>query len=743
MGSINAVIWCLAYIVGLLMAAVPLGGAIAFLVGIMLAIALPKFKPGFTTRVWIIAGIIALLAGFYLQIRTPQPNANDISQFIADKSQEVTVQGVVEELPRLTRSQKSQVWLSVTALEGRDRQVTGKLYVTLPQKDGQDLYPGQAIAIQGFLYKPKPMMNPGGFDFQKFLARQGSFAGLRGEAIRQLDPNQKPKWGWWMIRQKIVRSHLKQLGDREGALVSAMVLGSRAVDIPFDIKDDFARIGLSHALAASGFQVSLILSIVLMLTKRLPTRMQVSCGAIALIVFLCLTGMQPAVVRAVLMGFAVLLGLTFDRKVKSLNSLLLVATTLLFANPIWIWDLGFQFSFLATLGLLVTVPTLSKWLDWLPTIIVPAIAVPIAAFLWTLPIQLYNFGVVSPYSIPANIAATLFISFISIGGVISAIFNLVLPFVGDFIAPVLYFPTHWLIAGVQFCCRLPGNLYAVGAISIVVTIALYALICLPWFQPKYQRQWWILLLIGVAIVFVPAAYLRANLLQVTAISAGRDPILVIQDRGRIGLINSGDSAIVGFTVLPFLRKQGVNQIDWAIAAHSTTSNGWSLLAEQVPIRNLYELANAKKSAIDPEALQFIQAKPTQLVAGQTLKLGAIAVRPLSSEPAIVQIQIDQKRWLWMREIPTVEQRKALPQDKLTENQVLWWSGRKVHPKLLKILQPETAIAYSSKINSETLTHLALRQTQVYETDQEGAVQWTPQQGFKTTLELSAADASLL
>lgn len=745
MGSRNAVIWCLAYIVGLLMAAVPFGGAIVLICGIIAAITLPKLKPGYTiARVWIIAGMIGLLAGFYLQFRTPQPSVHDISKFISDKPQQVTVQGTVEELPRLTRSQKSRVWLNVTRLE--DRPVEGKLYVTLPQKDGRDLYPGQAIAITGSLHKPKPAMNPGGFDFQKFLAREGSFAGLRGESIRQLDPNQIPKWGWWMIQQKIVRSHLKQLGDREGALVSAMVLGSRAVDIPFDIKDDFARIGLSHALAASGFQISLILSIILILTKHFPKLLQISCGAIGLIVFVGLAGMQPAVARAALMGSVVLLGILVDRKTKPLNSLLLVAVILLMMNPTWIWDLGFQFSFLATLGLLVTVPTLTKCLDFLPTILVPAIAVPIAAFIWTLPVQLYNFGIVSPYSIPANIASTLFISFISIGGVISAILNLTLPVVGDFAAPVLYFPTHWLIAGVQFCCQLPGNIYAVGAISIFVMLVLYGLICLPWFQPNYQKQWWLLLLIGVGIVFLPAAYFRANLLQVTAISAGRDPILVIQDHGRIGLINSGDTPSVGFTVLPFLRKEGVNQIDWAIAAHPGTSDGWTLLTERTPIRNLYEIANSKKPAIDKEALQIIEkqkGKHTQLVPGQTMNVGAIAIHPLSSEPTIIQIRIGKNRWLWLRDVPNVEQRKALPQEYLTENQVLWWSGKKLHPKLLSILKPETAIAYASKVNSDTLMHLALRQANVYETDQEGALQWTPQQGFKTTSELNAADASLL
>jgi competence protein ComEC len=735
MRSTSAVIYCLAYIVGLLISGIHFGGAIAVVGSVIAAGLIPRWKSGFTNRLtWVIAGAIALFAGFYLQLRTPQPSPHDISRLISETSKEVTVQGRVEELPRLTRSGRLQVWLSVTHLTSTNQKVGGKLYVTLTQKDGRDLYPGQAIALTGSLYKPKPAMNPGGFDFQKYLAQEGAFAGMQGQSIQQLEPTQHPQWGVWMIPQKIARSHLAQLGSSEGALVSAMVLGNRVVDIPFEIKDAFARIGLSHALAASGFQVSLILSIVLLLTRRLPKGIQIGCGAIGLILFVGLTGMQPAVMRAVFMGFAVLFGLALDRKIKPLATLLLVAVILLVINPIWIWNLGFQFSFLATLGLLVTVPALTKRLDWLPTIIVPTIAVPIAAFLWTLPLQLYQFGLVSPYSILVNIIATPLISLISIGGIVSAAINLASPTLGNFVTPILYFPSHWLIESVKWVCQLPGNSIAVGTISIGLMIVLYGLICLPWGIPKYHRQWWILLLTGIACVFLPIAFFRTNLLQVTALSVGRDEILVIQHQGRVGLINSGDVNTVKFSVLPFLMREGINQIDWAIAAEP--SEGWQSILERTPIRSLYEVATPEKRTVDSQTIQSLtrqQGKHHGLIAGETMKLGAIALRPLSINPTIIQIQINQQRWLWLKDVPNVQQRKAIPNSDLMNHQVLWWSGRRLHPKLLEILQPKTAIASANRINPDTLKQLQQQRIQIYQTAEDGALQWTPQRGFQTTL----------
>jgi competence protein ComEC len=120
--------------------------------------------------------------------------------------------------------------------------------------------------------------------------------------------------------------------------------------------------------------------------------------------------------------------------------LLLAALVLLLINPLWIWDLGFQLSFLATLGLLVTSPALMKRLDWLPPTIASLIAVPIAATIWVLPLLLYVFSQVSTYSILANVVTSFLIAGITMGGFISAVFGAVWPLAGSAIAWLLYFP---------------------------------------------------------------------------------------------------------------------------------------------------------------------------------------------------------------------------------------------------------------------------------------------------------------
>lgn len=752
MNLTSGVILSLAYILGLLSTGVAWGGIVVLIVGCGASIALPKLWKGkFSSRIWIAAGVVGLVASLYFQMRVPQPGTHDISRLLenATQKQEVTVSGQVTETPRLNRSGKAQIWLEVSRVDRATQsetispdQVRGKLYVTVPLLQATGVTQGQEIAIAGVLYKPKPASNPGGFDFQKYLARDGCFTGLRGRTIEGLHPSDR--WGWWMIRQKIIRSQIDWLGSPEGQLVSSMVLGSRVVDLPFDIKDQFTRVGLSHALAASGFQVSLILSVVLALLNRFSTTVQVIAGVTALLIFLGLTGLEPSVLRAVIMGFGLLIGLANKRSVKPLGGLLLAAIILLIFNPMWIWDLGFQLSFLATMGLQVTAPPLVKSLDWLPSVFTSVIAVPIAAYIWTLPLQLYSFGVLSPYSILVNVMVTPLISIISIGGVISAFLALISPIAGSASAWLLHYPTYAMLTIIDFFCKLPGNSIAVGTISAFLVVILYGLICLPWLRPKLQPYSWAIGLVAVALVFIPAWYVKANSLQITLLATLRDPILVIQDHGRIALVNSGDESTASSTVLPFLQKEGVNQLDWAIATLSseTTNAGWSALLDQVPAKSFYQLANLNtaENATIAQTVQTHQGRYLPFSIGQTMKMHSTSVALVNSEPEMVQFQIGEQNWLWLKDVPKKQQTESLSNPALQNNQVLWWSGKAIQPEMLDRLKPDVAIAYSNQVDSETVAQLEKRGVQFYSLGRDGAMRWTPQTKFEKTLGSDEKDA---
>jgi competence protein ComEC len=496
MNAWGIVVICCSYILGLLSTGlivgpwdrpVPLASYGVLIAGLLASWFLPKFwRLGPTRRQWIIGGVVGLLGAAYCVARIPHPAVDDISQFAApfDQASLYSVVGEVESFPQMTRSGKGKFWLQVEAVQDKSEDAqfvtrqpaSGKLYVTVRLDQVKGLYPGQTIKASGQLYAPSTAEKPGEFDFKQYLASQGCFAGLSAKFIDQI-PTEETHWGLWQLRQRIVLAHGRWLVDPQGPLVSAMTLGRRAVDLPFEIRDAFIEAGLAHTLAASGFHVALVLGLVLALLRSQLPRTQAIGGSLALLTYVGLTGLQPSVMRAAIMGFGALIGLAMERKVKPLGCLLVAITLLLLWNPRWIWDIGFQLSVMATLGLIVTTQGLVQKLDWLPVAIASLIAVPLAAYLWTVPLQLYHFGVLPAYSILLNILATPLVTIISLGGFISAIAALIWPLIGSAIAWLLAIPIQILIGLVNFFNALPGHQIQVGHIPawlVVISYGLYA-----------------------------------------------------------------------------------------------------------------------------------------------------------------------------------------------------------------------------------------------------------------------------
>lgn len=746
MALTSSVIFCIAYILGLLSTAVTWGGYGVIVLGIAVA-GLAYFGKRTSYRkklhnsfwlikpqLWLLAGLIGFVATIYFQLRTPQPGTNDISRFMAasDRGEQITiVQGKVASTPRLTRNQRSQFWLEATKLNiaNTSKTVTGKLYVTVPLLQATGLHEGEAIAVSGTLYKPKPAANPGAFNFQAYLAQEGSFAGLKGREVSLLDTSNK--WGWWAIRQRIIRSQARWLEVPEASLISAMVLGNRVIDLPFYISDSFLEVGLAHALAASGFQVSLILGVVLAITRRFSSQVQFCFGITALLIFIGLTGAQPSVLRAVLMGIGVLTALVLKRKVKPLGLLVVAGTILLIVNPIWIWNLGFEFSFLATLGLVVTVPALMKRLDWLPPAIATLIAVPIAAYIWTLPLQIYNFGLVSPYSILVNIITTIPISIISLGAFISAIAAIILPPAGSAMAWLLYYPTHGLIAIIDFFSHLPGSTVALGTISASQLITIYGLIALVCLQKWWATRWWFAGLMAISLIIIPV-WQAQSLIRITVLATVKEPVLVIQDKGKVLLVNSGEENNARFTVLPFLQQQGVNQIDWAIAIKSLSNNNeWLEILQRLPVKNFYTSSNKQEYSTVQSVVRSQKGIYQYLNVGQNVATGSTFVKVDDNQIPTLRLQIQDQTWLILGKAKLDEQKWLASSRKLAGAQVLLWSGETLDPDLVRAVQPQVAIATSPRIDQDTMSIFRQSKAKVFLTARDGAVQWTPDGKFES------------
>ena len=729
-------LFCCAYILGLLCSSVP--WMLAVLSSSLILVAfLPRwhrFPQNWrrilpTSRQLLVAGLISILAAGYLMIRLPQPGLRDISKLVPNASSSVTAQvtGTIEHRPALTRKGSVQIWLNVqsAAVGGSSSEhSTGNLYVTLPRKAAKSLTPGQTITLVGQLYRPSAATRPHGYDFKAFLARDASFAGLR--ATEAKIQSQGSSWGGWAVRERIVRSLIRGTNPRVGALLSALVLGKDAADIDYDLKDSFIQSGLAHALAASGFQVSLILGVVLGLGRALPPSRRAVLGLAALLLYGMLSGAEPSIVRAILMGCASLAALSLERETQPVSLLLGVAVLMLLYNPLWIWDLGFQLSVLATLGLLVSVPPLMMRLDWLPTPVASLMAVPLAATLWTLPLQLYIFGILPLYSLAANVLTAFLLSVLTIGGLAASCGALVWPFLGSVLAWLLFWPTQLLIAIVSGVSQLPSHALALGSISLIQLMLLYGCIGIAW---RWQAQWKLIATVGLLVLVVPMWQVQSQRFLVTVFDGTRMPMMVIEHPRSTVVLSGGDRSVTQ-SLVPFLQQEGINRIDWAISTDdvSQAESGWTTLAGRIPITNL---SRAIPQAETGTRLSQPYKQET-IVPRSPLSLGELQAVLWRAQPTVLEMNLGDQRWLLANNTTETDFLAWLTTVQLPRVQVLWWTGQPFSERLLTKLRPQTLILSGRKMDAATVSNAKRQGIQVFWTAQDGTIQWTPK-GFSATV----------
>ncbi|MDY7015338.1 MAG: ComEC/Rec2 family competence protein, partial [Cyanobacteriota bacterium] len=373
-------------------------------------------------------------------------------------------------------------------------------------------------------------------------------------------------------------------------------------------------------------------------------------------------------------------------------------------------------------------PAITKRLDWLPPAIATLIAVPLAASVWTLPLLIYVFNTIATYSLVVNLIATPLISLISLGGMVSAAAALVFPPAGSAIAWLLQYPTQLLIAIVHFFTHLPGSSWAVGTISLGQLLVIYGLLLFVWLNPWMQRRWGLAVLAALILVVLPLAYQHSTQLQVTILPARSAPVVVVRDKGKTIAIASPDEDTARYTLLPFLRNQGLNALDLAIPLENPQKSGWKEVFANLRVKTVLGNAAAQNSNANDAK------KPTYqpLQVGQPHQINSTVLQVLNPELPVLQLKIQGRDWLLVGNSssnPEARDRllKLLPQQPF---EVLLWSGAPLDVETLANLKPNVAIAPSFAISPETQPQ-SQPQIQHYATERDGTVQWTPKRGWQT------------
>ena len=324
-------------------------------------------------------------------------------------NKQITFQGIIIKEPDV-REAYTQLTLTAKKFQGRVLVKT-------------NVYPsyayGDLLEVKCKIQKPEPVE---GFSYDKYLARYGIYATCTQPRITLIKSGQ----GNLLLNTIFIfKNKCKKVIEvvwtlPVSAFMSGILLGLKR-GLPQEVADYFKRTGTIHILVISGLHVLIISSLINQSLKHfyIPRPKKIYAMAIILSSFVIFTGAAPSVTRAVLMALTVLLAEKFGRPKTTLNVLVFAATLMLLHNPkILVFDMGFQLSFLATVGLVYLSDKVEKILIFIPKLLGmrSLLAASMSAILLTNPLILYQFQKFSVIAPLANIIIVPFIPVIMSAG---------------------------------------------------------------------------------------------------------------------------------------------------------------------------------------------------------------------------------------------------------------------------------------------------------------------------------------
>lgn len=348
---------------------------------------------------------------------------------------------------------------------------------------------GDGIIAYSLLEAPQNYFTDSNFDYRRWLKVHGFVAQTfiyydnwqrAVVSLSSLSRLERTKLVALRFRQKLLQ-RFKRLGmeGQPNAVVSAMTLGDKS-QMNNKIKNSYSIAGASHVLALSGLHLGIIYTIFLFLFPRYRWRiLSQSISLICIWSYVILVGMSPSVVRSATMITIYAFTLLLNRKKMSINALSFAATIMLVCNPLNLWDVGFQMSYMAVLSIFVFYKPLyrlipdkilksSKVLNWIWGMTVLSFSAQIGTF----PLVMYYFGRFSCYSILANYIVVPSAIIILNSTFIMFMFS---PFfiIQKYIAIFVSFITQFLNKTITFIASLPGASIENIKINEIQVIAIY------------------------------------------------------------------------------------------------------------------------------------------------------------------------------------------------------------------------------------------------------------------------------
>jgi competence protein ComEC len=420
------------------------------------------------------------------EIKENQTRNNIIPDLVGEK---IILIGLVSSEPSI-KDQSVQLVVSdgLVSVSNKEIKISEKVLVSV------GLFPkfkyGDQIQVQGKLERPKNFLTNTSRDFAytDFLAKDDIFYQINFAQAEIISANQGSvlKRQLFTFKNTFVERINKVIKEPESSLLAGLLLGAKN-SLGEDLQTDFRRAGVSHIIALSGYNITIVAESIILVFSFLPNFFSLSFGVLGIIFFAIMTGGSATVVRASIMALLVLLAKSTSRKYEIVRALLLAGIFMLIQNPkILVFDISFQLSFLATIALIFVSPLLEK-----KTIFITKkyhlrelIVATVSTQIFVLPFLFYKIGLLSVFALFTNILILPVIPLIMFLGFLTGVFCFTLPILAIPIAFVCSLLLAYVLKVIYFFSHLPFSSITIKSFPVTLMVIIYGIILVVIYRSK-------------------------------------------------------------------------------------------------------------------------------------------------------------------------------------------------------------------------------------------------------------------
>ena len=419
---------------------------------------------------------------------------------------------------------------------------------------------GSIIKVEGKLDYPKKNTNFNLFNYKNYLLSEKIYFVLTANKITYI----KDTDNIFFKAKNLLINYINNFKTKD--YLYTFILGNTSL-LEQDTKKSFQNNGISHLFAVSGMHITLISTLLMYLLKKITKNHDISyiITIFILLFYTFITNFSSSILRAFLLFLLIYINKKFKFNLKTIEIIMLILLILLMYNPFYIYSIGFKFTFIISIILILFSKKINNFKNYFSKLLMTSLI----SFFISLPIVINNFFEINLISPLLNL---IFVPFISIIIFPFSLISLIFPFLDNTFYIIVKFMEN---ISIYINNTLSINII-IGKMNLIMIVIYYllTLICLN--KVLVKKYIYVLPIITLILIYSNINYFNKNLI-VTMLDVGQGDSLMIAFPNNKGNILIDTGGIVNFTktnyeiststIIPYLKSIGIKKINYLVLTH--------------------------------------------------------------------------------------------------------------------------------------------------------------------------------